>query len=234
MTDPLFWLVLSLLFVTISLTIVLAVAIPALKEVARAARSAEKLFDTLRREFPPTLEAIRLTGMEISDLTDDVSEGVQSAGQVVKQVDQSLTSARKQAQKVQTGTRSVMAGVKAAWKTFTRPQKTVAQRRSMDRLPPTRQERDLIMGTAPAADDRNHRRLAPEDIVAAQDPEASTQRVNSRSLDLSNGLPTTSASTDSLASAIEPDPQSPTPAYHHYTSDLEDWEVPPEEASRES
>lgn len=122
MTDPLFWLILSLLFVTVSLTIALIIAIPTLKEVARAARSAQKLFDTLQREFPPTLEAIRLTGLEISDLTDDLSEGVQSAGNVVKQVDQTLTGARKQAKKVQHGTRSLFTGFKTAWKTFTRPQ----------------------------------------------------------------------------------------------------------------
>lgn len=143
MTDPLFWLVLSLLFVTVSLTIVLVVAIPALREMARAARSAEKLFDTLRREFPPTLEAIRLTGMEISDLTDDVSEGVQSAGNVVKQVDESLSNVRKQAQKVQSGTRSLLTGVKVAWRTFTRSPKPASQRRPMDRLPPPRPEREF-------------------------------------------------------------------------------------------
>jgi uncharacterized protein YoxC len=131
-TDPLFWLVISLLFVTVSLTITLIVAIPALKEVARAARSAHKLFDTLQREFPPTLESIRLTGLEISDLTDDLSEGVQSAGNVVKQVDQSLTGARQQARKVGHGTRSLFTGVKAAWKTFTRPQST---RRSGNPVP---------------------------------------------------------------------------------------------------
>jgi uncharacterized protein YoxC len=142
-TDPLFWLVLSLLFVTASLTIMLVVAIPALRELARAARSAEKLFDTLRREFPPTLEAIRLTGMEITDLTDDVSEGVQSAGNVVKQVDESLSNVRKQAQKVQSGTRSLFTGVKVAWRTFTRSPKPVSQRRPMDRLPPPRPEREF-------------------------------------------------------------------------------------------
>jgi len=101
-------------------------------ELARAARSAEKLFDTLRRELPSTLEAIRLTGMEISDLTDDVSDGVKGAGQVVKRVDQGLEGARRQAQKVQVTTRSVFAGVKAAWKSFTRtPTNT---RRSSGRL----------------------------------------------------------------------------------------------------
>ena len=133
MIDPLFWLGLSILLVAVSLAAVLVAALPALQEVARAARSAEKLFDTLRRELPPTLEAIRLTGLEISDLTDDVSDGVKSAGQVVKQVDQSLDSAKKQAQKVQVGTRSVFAGVKAAWKSFTRTPSN--SRRPIERLP---------------------------------------------------------------------------------------------------
>lgn len=133
MIDPLFWLGLSILLVAVSLTAVLVAALPVLQEIARAARSVEKLADTLRRELPPTLEAIRLTGLEISDLTDDVSEGVKSAGQVVQQVDQNLSSAKNQAQKVQVNTRSVVAGVKAAWKTWRRPS---TGRRSIDRLPP--------------------------------------------------------------------------------------------------
>ncbi|MDX2241727.1 MAG: DUF948 domain-containing protein [Leptolyngbyaceae cyanobacterium bins.302] len=136
MTNPLFWLGLSLLFVTLSLAVVLIVMIPTLRELARAARSAEKLFETLRREFPPTLEAIRLTGMEITDLTEDISEGVQSAGQVAKQVDQTLTGARKQVRKVQLNTRSLMTGVKTAWKTFTRSQPP--QPRRKEQLPPAK------------------------------------------------------------------------------------------------
>ena len=131
MIDPLFWLGLSLLLVAISLTAVLVAAVPALQELARAARSAEKLFDTLRRDLPPTLDAIRLTGLEISDLTDDVSTGVQSASQVVKQVDQSLEQARSQAKNIQINTKSVFTGVKAAWKTLTR---STPPRRSIDRL----------------------------------------------------------------------------------------------------
>lgn len=134
MIDPLFWLGLSILLVAVSLTAVLVAALPALQELARAARSVEKLADTLRRELPPTLEAIRLTGLEISDLTDDISEGVQSAGQVVKQVDQSVSGVKNQAKNVQANTRSVVAGVKAAWKTWNRPS---AGRRSIDRLPPS-------------------------------------------------------------------------------------------------
>lgn len=134
MIDPLFWLGLSILLVAVSLTAVLIAALPALQELARAARSIEKLADTLRRELPPTLEAIRLTGLEISDLTDDVSEGVKSAAQVVKQVDQSISGAKNQAQKVQVNTRGVMAGVKAAWKTWNRP---TSGRRSIERLSPS-------------------------------------------------------------------------------------------------
>ena len=134
MIDPLFWLGLSILLVAVSLTAVFVAALPALQELARAARSVEKLADTLRRELPPTLEAIRLTGLEISDLTDDVSEGVKSAGQVVQNVDQGISSAKNQARKVQVNTRSVMAGVKAAWKTWTKPS---TGRRSVDRLPPS-------------------------------------------------------------------------------------------------
>ncbi|HEY9831225.1 MAG TPA: DUF948 domain-containing protein [Stenomitos sp.] len=134
MIDPLFWLGLSILLVAVSLTAVLIAAIPALQELGRAARSVEKLADTLRRELPPTLEAIRLTGLEISDLTDDVSEGVKSAGQVAKQVDQSLSGVKNQAKNVQVNTRSVVAGVKAAWKTWRRPN---LGRRSVDRLPPS-------------------------------------------------------------------------------------------------
>ncbi|MBD2519375.1 DUF948 domain-containing protein [Nostoc sp. FACHB-973] len=132
MIEPLFWLGLSLLLVATSLTAVLVAAIPALQELARAARSAEKLFDTLSRELPPTLDAIRVTGLEITDLTDDVSQGVKSASQVAKQVDQSLDTARKQAQNIQVGTRSIVVGVKAAWRNFTRQKPT---RRISDRLP---------------------------------------------------------------------------------------------------
>lgn len=135
MIEPLFWLGLSILLVAVSLTAVLVTAIPALQELARAARSAEKLFDTLRRDLPPTLEAIRLTGLEISELTDDVSDGVKSASQVVKQVDRSIDGAKKQAQKVEVGTRSVFAGVTAAWKTFNR-----TSNRRTERLTPSQRE----------------------------------------------------------------------------------------------
>lgn len=133
MVDPLFWLGLSLLLVAVSLTAVFVAALPALQELARAARSLEKLCDTLNRELPPTLESIRLTGMEISDLTDDVSESVQSAGRVVKQVDQSVSSVKRQARQAQVTTRSVWTGAKAAWKTLMRSGSSTKRR--AERLP---------------------------------------------------------------------------------------------------
>jgi uncharacterized protein YoxC len=121
--DPIFWLALSLLLVAISLTAVLMAAVPALRELGRASRSAEKLFDTLNRELPPTLEAIRLTGREITELTDEVSEGVSHAGKVIQQVDQSVHAARSQAQQLHVGSRSLMAGLQAAWLAWQKPAK---------------------------------------------------------------------------------------------------------------
>lgn len=136
MSDPIFWLGLSILLVAVSLTAVLVAALPALQAVAKAARSLEKLADTLSREFPPTLEAIRMTGLEISELTDNVTEGVQSAGQVAKQVDQSIGNAKQQAKQVQNSTGSFLTGVRVAWKTFTRPSSSpsLQQRRDPNRL----------------------------------------------------------------------------------------------------
>ncbi|HEY9903984.1 MAG TPA: DUF948 domain-containing protein [Candidatus Sericytochromatia bacterium] len=182
MIDPLFWLGLSILLVAVSLTAVLIAALPALQELGRAARSIEKLADTLRRELPPTLEAIRLTGLEISDLTDDVSEGVKSAGQVVKQVDQSISGAKNQAKKVQVNTRGVFAGVKAAWKTWNRPS---AGRRSIERLPPSQRaalelrEREASARMAePSSIGDAHR----ERDVNYNDPELSSREASGREM----------------------------------------------------
>jgi hypothetical protein len=120
-TEPIFWLALSLFLVAACLAAVLVAAIPALQAFVHASRSAEKLFDTLYRELPPTLEAVRLTGLEISDLSDDLSEGVESASKVAKQVDRGLRTAQRQVQDVNVTTQSVFAGVRAAWKSITHP-----------------------------------------------------------------------------------------------------------------
>ena len=171
MIDPLFWLGLSILLVAVSLTAVLVAALPALQELARAARSAEKLFDTLRRDLPPTLEAIRLTGLEISELSDDVSDGVKSAVQVAQQVDQSLDSAVKKAQKVEVGTRSVVAGVKAAWKTLTR---TPSNRSRSDRL--LAEQRRLIQLRRESSSSLDRVSVTQSEIAPLQDNRPSNYR----------------------------------------------------------
>ncbi len=131
MSNPLFWLGLSLILVAAGVVALLVAAIPALQELARAARSAEKFFDTLSKELPPTLDAIRMTSLEITDLKDDVSEGVQNAGEIVRKVDESLDTAKKQAKNLEIGTRSLFIGVKAAWKSFTGS----SNKRNIERLP---------------------------------------------------------------------------------------------------
>jgi hypothetical protein len=123
--------------VAISLTAVLMVAIPAMRELGRAARSAEKLFDTLGRELPPTLEAIRLTGLEITELTDDMSEGVQNAGRIVKQVDQGVASARQQAKTLNTGRKSLFAGARAAWNSWTGSGRPASRQKALARSQPS-------------------------------------------------------------------------------------------------
>ena len=133
MIDPLFWLGISLFLVAISLTAVLLVTIPALQEVARAARSAEKLFDTLNREFPPTLEAIRLTGSEINQLTDELDGGVKSATGIVKQVDKALVNTKEQVQQAQIGTRRFAIGLRAAWQTLREPKRESSPKKIRDK-----------------------------------------------------------------------------------------------------
>ena len=128
--DPLFWLGLSFLLVSISLTAVLLVLLPTARELSRAARSIEKLCDTLSRELPPTLESIRLTSLEITELTDDVTEGVQKASRVAQRVDRSVGNVQQQAKRVGVGTRSLIVGVQAAWKSLTR-----SHARDLRRLP---------------------------------------------------------------------------------------------------
>ena len=108
----------SILLVAVSLTALVVAAFPAIQDLSRAARSAEKLFDKLDRELPPTLEAIRLAGLELSDLSDEMSQGVQGAATVVQQANLGLTEVQKQAGNVRTNTQSVWVGVRVAWQTW--------------------------------------------------------------------------------------------------------------------
>lgn len=78
-------------FVTVGfMTILLAAAIPSLLAIKKAAESLEKLADTAREELPGTMAAIRLSGMEISDLTmelndlgQEISRGVRSSARAL-------------------------------------------------------------------------------------------------------------------------------------------------------
>ncbi|MGB7485292.1 MAG: DUF948 domain-containing protein [Phormidesmis sp.] len=149
MNNPFFWLGLSILLVAISLMALLLVAIFTLQELARAARSAEKLLDTLNREIPPTLRDIRVTGKELSGLSDEVTGSVQSARSVVQQVDQGLIGAKVQAQKAHITTRSVLAGAAAALQVLAGSPRR--RRRPPTRRPPVSPLSPPPAGSAPSA-----------------------------------------------------------------------------------
>lgn len=100
---------------------VLVALIPAIAELRRAARSIEQLAETLSRDLPPTLEAIRLTGSEISELTDDVGDGVKSASQTIDRFDRGLDTAKMQVENARITARSLFAGVRTAWATWKHP-----------------------------------------------------------------------------------------------------------------
>lgn len=143
MTEPIFWLGLSILLVAISLTALLVTAIPAFQELAKAGRSVQKLADTLSRELPPTLEAIRLTGLEISELSDELNQGAKQAGDAVKQVNDTIKGAKKQAQSVTQSasvvTKSAIAGIKAGWGVFRKPKRSRRSQSPVRPPSPTKQ-----------------------------------------------------------------------------------------------
>ncbi|KAL1536673.1 hypothetical protein AAHA92_29284 [Salvia divinorum] len=74
----------------VSATWLFCAAIPALLAFKRAAESLEKLMDATREELPDTMAAVRLSGMEICDLTmelsdlgQDITQGVRSSTRAV-------------------------------------------------------------------------------------------------------------------------------------------------------
>lgn len=124
MTDPIFWLGLSVGLVAAGLFAVVITLVPAVIQLGRAAKSVERFFDTLLRELPPTLEALRLTSLEVSEIADSVDDGVKGAGQVAKQVGRSVSGAQSQAQGAQVNAQSLWAGVQAGWQTFVKTSTT--------------------------------------------------------------------------------------------------------------
>jgi uncharacterized protein YoxC len=116
--DPAIFLGLSSILVAISLTALIVAAIPALWQLVNTSRSAEKLLDTLNRELPPTLEALRITGLDVGDLSEEVTQGIQAVSGVVKQVERSAIAIEQQAQTATNNTRSLWIGVKVAWQSW--------------------------------------------------------------------------------------------------------------------
>ncbi|XP_028755105.1 uncharacterized protein LOC114714529 isoform X2 [Neltuma alba] len=81
----------------ISTTWLFCSAIPTLLAFKRAAESMERLMDSTREELPDTMAAIRLSGMEICDLTTELSDvgqeitqGVRSSTRAVRVAEERL------------------------------------------------------------------------------------------------------------------------------------------------
>ncbi len=120
MQDPLFWLVLSIFFVAFSLIAILIAAFPALQELGRVARSAEKLLDMFQRELPHTLDSLRRTGSEIADFTEELEDSIKSAKGILQHTEKSLQQTQQKIRQVEKGSRSAWRGVAAAWHTWQR------------------------------------------------------------------------------------------------------------------
>ena len=120
MQNPFFWLLLSFLLVAISLTAVLAAAFPAFLELGRAARSADKLLDTLNRELPRTLEALRKTGGDLTGLTDELEDSLKGATNIIKHNETGIQQTQKQIRQVNHGSRNTWAGLRTTWRVLRR------------------------------------------------------------------------------------------------------------------
>lgn len=123
MSEAIFLLGLSFLLVVVCLTILLLTAVPAFQELAKAANSIIRLADTLTRELPATLEAIRMTGLELSELSDELNQGAKNAGEAVKQVNDGIKGVKKGASSASIATKSAFAGIKAGLKSLGRPRR---------------------------------------------------------------------------------------------------------------
>ena len=184
MNAPLFWLGISILLVAISLMALLTVAILVLQELARAARSAEKLLDTLNRELPTTLQDLRLTSKELSELSGEVSGSVQSARSVAEQVDRGLLEAKAQAQKAHVTTRGLFAGATAALNVLARPSRRRRRPPTRPALKPLVSDRTLAPGaevtpTSSTVLERPKPQSVPEiEVTASSTPTERSNRSN--------------------------------------------------------
>jgi uncharacterized protein YoxC len=161
MSEAIFLLGLSFLLVVVCLTILLLTAIPTFKELAKAANSIIRLTDTLTRELPATLEAIRMTGLELSELSDELNQGAKNAGEAVKQVNDGLKGVRQSATSASMAPKSAFAGIKAGLKSLGRP-------RRKKRSPSDLNQENLRSGNLPAEyldkNDIQERPITPDEM----------------------------------------------------------------------
>ncbi|KAL6623151.1 hypothetical protein ACP70R_033030 [Stipagrostis hirtigluma subsp. patula] len=93
--DPLFYLLTAVGVTTsVAFTGMMAVAIPTMLAMRRAANSFTMLADAALEELPSTMAAVRLSGMEISDLTlelsdlsHEIADGVNKSAKVAQAVE---------------------------------------------------------------------------------------------------------------------------------------------------
>ncbi|KAF8402124.1 hypothetical protein HHK36_013076 [Tetracentron sinense] len=78
---------------SVAFTSLVIATVPTLHAMARAATSLSKLADTAREELPSTMAAIRLSGMEISDLTLELSDLSQEIATGVSKSTQAVQAA---------------------------------------------------------------------------------------------------------------------------------------------
>lgn len=166
MSEAIFLLGLSFLLVVICLTILLLTAIPAFQELAKAANSIIRLADTLTRELPATLEAIRMTGLELSELSDELNQGAKNAGEAVKQVNDGIKGVRQSASSATIATKSAFAGIKAGLKSLGRPrrQKRSASDLYQENLSPSQEPEEWQEGTESENIVSNDRLINPDDL----------------------------------------------------------------------
>ncbi|CAL4906987.1 unnamed protein product [Urochloa decumbens] len=96
--DPVFFLLAAVAVTTcVAFTGMVVVAIPTMLAMRRAANSFSMLADTVLEELPSTMAAVRLSGMEISDLTlelsdlsHEIADGVNKSAKVAQAVQASI------------------------------------------------------------------------------------------------------------------------------------------------
>ncbi|OEL29593.1 hypothetical protein BAE44_0009392 [Dichanthelium oligosanthes] len=96
--DPVFFLLTAVAVTTsVAFSSMVAVAVPTMLAMRRAANSFTMLADAALEELPSTMAAVRLSGMEISDLTvelsdlsHEISDGVNKSAKVVQAVEASI------------------------------------------------------------------------------------------------------------------------------------------------